>query len=176
MDAPGFDALTRALVTTGTRRRALRAGLVAALGLAGGPLGVQGAAACRARGETCRRGSQCCSGLCRGPRGRKTCRRAPLQGTCTIASSVCAGTLTPCGNDNGFDCLCRVTARGTAFCGSLETGACIACGSNADCEQARPGSGWVCTRCATCPDTGNRACIAPCPDPDRPARRTPDGR
>ncbi len=90
MDAYRFDALARTLAPGASRRRAL-AGLVSGL-LAAAGLGLGGARrpdatakkrrrkvrrnafGCVSAGEFCKHAGQCCSGVCRGKKGKKRCR------------------------------------------------------------------------------------------------------
>ena len=72
MDPSRFDHLAMAVGQRSTRRNAL--GLLAAFALSG-LLSEDAAAACQSSGERCGGGrGSCCSGLCKGPRGKKTCR------------------------------------------------------------------------------------------------------
>lgn len=86
VDGASFDRLTRRLATA-TSRRSLIKGVVAGAITAGlGSLGVPGAGAalCRAPGDVCRKGGDCCSQLC-GPKdqyGRQRCVCPPGQEAC----------------------------------------------------------------------------------------------
>lgn len=128
------------LALAGSRRAALRlaagSGLGALLARPGRP---EAAAACRRDGKECARGGQCCSGLCR----RGTCRAAPGQGTCTIASDRCAGVDRGC--KAGQPCSCYVTARGASFCGANFDQVCSSCDRDEDCEFVT-GPGSACIR------------------------------
>ena len=73
MDGDRFDALSRALVRVGHRRRLLRATGGLTLGALGAWLDPGEAMACRRPGRPCRRKRQCCGkGVCK--RGRCRCR------------------------------------------------------------------------------------------------------
>ena len=164
MDAHRFDTLTRTMAATGSRRWALRglAGTAAASALA--LVGVRGAGAqttctLKKNGERCASGDQCCSGLCKKNRrtGKKECRRAPGQGTCTVEQNVCAGTGGSC---NGADCQCFVTAAGRSLCGDPTAGidsvtACDECPNGKVCVR---GGGSDCAGVAF-------ACVKPCAPP-----------
>ena len=79
MTAHDFDHLVTALARRRPRRSAL--GFLSGLGLTG--LAVRDvAAACRATGRRCGGGREpCCSGVCKGPRDKKTCR-CPVRSCC----------------------------------------------------------------------------------------------
>ena len=159
MDANRFDALTRTMTATGSRRWALRALAATAASGALALLGVRGAgAACRANGTRCTSGAACCSGLCKKNRrtGKKECRRAPGQGTCTVEQNICTGA----SSCNGADCVCFVTAAGRSLCADVAAGLDIvtACG---ECT-----GGKVCVRGggSNCPGVAF-ACVTPCAPP-----------
>jgi hypothetical protein len=165
VDSRNFDSLTRAFVATpaGSRRAVVRGVIgsgVAALLIR---LGVEEAAALRDNGEACKRGRQCKSGLCKGAKDKKKCRKSPNQGICTIASNVCGGTDTDCGSN----CACFVTFKqGLAFCGDVTSIEC-GCGANNDCAHL-PGA--VCAKdeggAPCCGLAGNTTCVFPCVNPD----------
>ncbi len=83
MDDARFDALARA---PGTTRRHVLGGLLG-VGLGGGARSPDAATAerrrrrvrrnafgCVSAGEFCKHAGQCCSGVCRGKKGKKRCR------------------------------------------------------------------------------------------------------
>jgi hypothetical protein len=133
MDGRDFDALTRSLSGSGSRRR-----MVA--GLAAGVLGLVGlrsaeAASCRAAGNICRENANCCSGLC-GPKDRSGRRRCHCQSLadCPAPDQCRAATCDDgiCGEEIlvGQDCTadaCTCTAGGScggasfALCGNSGT-------------------------------------------------------
>jgi len=121
MDGRKFDSLTQWWVNS-SRRSTLRAALALALA---GPLasrGTEAAAVCRQPGKTCKRGTQCCSGICKkkGKRGEKKCRAAFSQFTCTTAVDTCLQGDSPihCGDPDRI-CSCFVTAPGASICGVI---------------------------------------------------------
>ena len=163
MDGQRMDELAKVLAN-GTDRRRLLKGLLGG-GAAGSLalLGARGAGAqttCKENGRRCTDGTACCSGRCAKNRrtGKKECRRAPNQGTCTIEQDVCAGTGGLC---NGrAECECFVTAAGRSLCGDSTAGIdfVTACG---ECP-----SGKVCVRgggsnCVGVP----LVCVTPCAPP-----------
>ena len=188
MDANRFDALTRRLSASGSRRTALRAvaaGVVAAaLGLRGPE--EAGAKACSRNRARCGRAGDapCCSGRCVRKRGKRLCRPAPGQGICTIEFDRCrAGSdpaqLKDCGAAGGGDCHCTVTIAGYSRCssGSLE---CVHCTSDATCVEwatnnGRPrASTYQCLSCADCSAAGvTTACAPSCENPCQPGGACP---
>ena len=145
MDTTRFDKITQTFVLKARSRRSLvklaaGAALAAALGRIGREESV--AAACRKVGDECRRAGQCCSGVCKGPDGKKTCR-AHNVGTCTPDQDTCKQFDATC---NGrTDCFCRITTGGASFCSGLgsKSGACE---RDADCEARGFPAGSACVR------------------------------
>ncbi len=171
MDQTRLDSLVRRLAETTTRRHALRTLAAGALGLLGGtPGGAWAAEGCLSEGKPCERGKQCCSGLCKGKKGKKACRRVPSQGICTNRMKICDGSSPhpDCGA-GPLDCRCNTTLTGRAFCGSsLDTNAGITpCASDLECAQ-QFGNGAVCVRGAGVGPCTIDFCQLPCPDPVRP--------
>jgi hypothetical protein len=177
MDALSFDGLTRSLTDPSSRRGLLR-GLAAALGLtavdrphlagarkkrqqkpvfnAFGCVNVDG----KCRGNS----SLCCSGICQGKKpkkGKKDRSRCVAHNTggCTFAEQSCGPAPDlPCGAQ-GF---CLATTGNAGFCGFIATAACSVCRRDADCQRGF-GPGAACVICAngSCPESGNRLCVAP---------------
>ena len=87
--------------------------------------------------ERCRRNSQCCSGLCQGRQGEKTCR-AHDRGGCALADNFCAG-----GQDNRchLGCICNITTGQAPHCGSTAFCPAIECQRDEDCGQ--PGAACI---------------------------------
>lgn len=166
MDEQRFDALARHLARGTSRRRALGALAVGALGLFGGMLGERaGAKACLREGKDCKRGSQCCSGRCQGKKGRKKCRRVPFQSICTRRTDSCTGAVKDCGVGAEF-CVCNVTTSGAALCSQGFRCPAQPCRNNPDCVAAF-GEGWFCVRSpdgCMCDDQ-ETSCVQRCPDP-----------
>jgi hypothetical protein len=163
MDPQRFDRLVLALTQTRTRRSLL--GLLGALGLTGLRAQEVAGQTCLPNGSRCdpkASSNDCCSGKC--SRRRKRCRPAPGQGICTVESEACGGFDTFC-DEEGINCLCRVTTGGYSFCG--EGGTCFACETDTDCEERFTGRrGDRCVVCPTiCSHTNNRACVPECSNP-----------
>jgi hypothetical protein len=149
------------------RRAAIGAGIATALRLAlGHDRRAAAGVGCRNIGKPCRRGGECCSGVCRGKSGQKSCR-AHHAGTCRPGEDHCREGFTAVCN-NGENCYCVVTTGGAPFCGQLDVGACTACRRDADCAAQGFPIGSACIRmtgefCPLCPALGfTSACIAPC--------------
>ena len=171
MDAQRFDALARAMASGSTRRQTLR---LAGGGLAGALLAAVGLAEaaaqdlCKPPGARCRRGGDCCSGLCRKRKGatRGRCRDCPsgtkpCAGSCIPAGDCC--TAADCTALSGQTCQGGVCAcpPGTAACAGT---CCAGC-----CDVERLG-GTMCvpgTAPAAC-GTGGQVCQA-CPRETRHA-------
>jgi hypothetical protein len=159
MNGEWFDALiqSHSVSRRGTLRTAVATVLAGPLLLLGAR---QVAATCRKNGRACRRGNQCCSGICKGKQGAATCRAAPAQGICTIEKNICLqgdGEITSCGT---FPCSCHVTAQGASLCGHLieNVNDCAECASCLNCE------GTVCVRGGPFCQNFPFACVKPCPD------------
>jgi hypothetical protein len=176
MDTAHFDRLARTLGASTSRRRALKL-------LAGGMLGTCSAAVglgeagafgqgCLNRGRRCVRHQQCCSGVCRGPRDRKTCR-AHDAGICRLGEDICTAPLTdqPFCEATGVttSCLCYRTTGNAPYCG-VTAHTCGSCLRDTDCEKLGNPAGTACVlitesvSCNSCAATGGTACVRPCPD------------
>jgi hypothetical protein len=167
MDAARFDRLTRSL-SAAAPRRSIVAGISAALGLAaiGIPASVQAKNKKRKKkvkknqfgcvdvGKFCKNSGQCCSGICKGKKGKKKCK-AHDTGDCAPGANSCESGGISCGT-NGF---CVQTTGKASFCGE-GLGACFACTKDVDCEASK-GPGAACVLCLTaCEETGFRSCNA----------------
>ena len=173
MDIVRFDALTRSLGATGSRRAILRA---VAAGIVAGSLGWRGEPAAAAT-CTLKASGECCSGRCKRKRGtsKRFCRQAPGQGICTVADNVCDSQSNGCGRPATPQCECYLTESGFSFCGAFPEQTpdrCFICNSNSDCEKRAGGkAGDRCVYCiGTCTNnpsgnTNGTACISRCPNP-----------
>ena len=168
MDPERLDELTRTLGGTTSRRGGLRLLAGGALGAALGLLGRGEAGAfhfgCRHVGKPCTRSGQCCSGRCRGPKGKKTCRAHDV-GACTAEKDICLTGGPRCGG--AAECECYVTTGGANFCSS-GVGSCMACTTDTQCVRALaiPGSACVTVNhgpvCGTNCNGFQTACYGPC--------------
>jgi hypothetical protein len=115
---------------------------------------------CVDTGKHCKSASQCCSGICHGKKGKKTCR-AHDASTCA-GQEGCAGEEAFCTTTSGDDGLCFVTTGKAPFC--AYTGTCFACTKDADCEPVC-GAGAACTVCPGCEAGIETACSRASPGP-----------
>jgi hypothetical protein len=175
-----IDEIARALGRPELNRRAaIAAGIAGALGAVLGLREVTAGVGCRNAGKTCRRGDECCSGICKGKRGKRTCR-AHGAGTCRAGANYCREGLTAVCNGSA-ECLCFVTTGAARFCGAKNGTVCAACRKDTDCD-AVTGPGSACIEATERPFCGcdnlgfGTACIAPCevgPQPILSPRENP---
>ena len=173
MDGERFDTWTRAMATSRPRRRLLAGLAGGAVAVLLGTVGLETAGAtdlgCVHVGRRCQRASQCCSGVCRGPRGKKTCR-ARGKGTCAAGQDVCTqGAFSTTCNGTAYGgspaCNCYQTSGGASFCGDIWI-VCAVCARDAECDARTGVAGSACVRnCLTCEVTGGVGCVPPCPVP-----------
>lgn len=173
MDDARFDAWTR-------RRFGLATGgaLAALLGLVGGPAPDAVSAGKRRRrrvkrnafgcvnvGKFCKRDDQCCSGVCRGKKGKETCRAHHTGSGCRAGDQTdsCGGPAairctTASGEANG---LCNTTTGHAPYCSSEAFGSfqCTECSKDEEC-QALCGPAAACILCPEC-SLVDTACVAP---------------
>ena len=166
-----FDALSRELAGSPTRRDALRlllggtfAAALARLGLGEVAVAVE---TCRAVGKRCERDKECCSKRCR----RRTCRCRREGTPCTSGETCCSGscdflvgggTCAPC---RGRPCSADRPCCGGQTCTNGYCGGCrdrgVSCTSSSQCCFSDCGSSGACLsdaggRCAR--DVDCRAC------------------
>ncbi len=154
-----------------SRRSALKATVGVGLAAVLARLGLQQAAAvCLKLDRPCRHARECCSGICTGKHGKKTCHGHGI-GTCRPGQGFCqAGADVACNGDES--CVCFQTTAGTTFCsgGGAAGNACADCERDADCvaQAFPPGSACVSVdvgfseELGLCPNTGGRVCAVPC--------------
>jgi hypothetical protein len=167
MDANRFDRLTRRFVI---------GGFAATLGVAAARFPDAAIARKRRRikrnafgcvnvGDFCRKSGQCCSGLCRGKRGKQTCRAHDTGDGCRAGDQTdsCGGAgvvrcTTATGEANG---LCNTTTGNAPYCSSEAFGSfrCTACTKDAECRE-HCGPAAACIRCPEC-SVVDTACVAP---------------
>lgn len=106
-------------------------------------------------GLRCENPEQCCSGICTGKKGKKTCQPHG-QSTCQAGQHICqSGSQNPCTTIAGDDGVCSTTTGNAPFCGVR--GDCFTCRRDTDCELFF-GKGAACAICAMCGVTGGTAC------------------
>jgi hypothetical protein len=163
MDLDRFDAFTRSLTPTRSRRAALGlaagAVAVAALGF-GGSLAVDAKKKkkCKSDGD-CKSGQICAKGKC-----------VTGQGTCATGADTCAGVGDPfCFDASGkHECICQTRLQGGTVCGVFgNASACDQCQTDADCLALGFPAGSSCTQdfgpeCAVCGNNNKGICTLPC--------------
>ena len=150
MDGHRFDALTKTLVGTRSRRQFAKAQVAGALGVTAGVLGRRGAsAACGLVGQTCAANADCCAGGRCNAQSQCACRAGftacPVAGGercfdlqtnrnhCGDCATACAAGQTCCGgecvntqNDRANCGACGRTCEGsTTCCGGRCIGVCL---------------------------------------------------
>jgi hypothetical protein len=153
--------MTRSLAAPSSRRKALAG--VALLGHVAGMV-PDGATAKKRRkrkkvkrnefgcvnvGRFCRKASQCCSGICQGKKGKKTCK-AHDTGDCQPGPTFeeCgAEENVPCINSNGNEGRCATTTGNAGYCSNAATISVPPCTRDADCEDFDPRAA-----CVLCPE------------------------
>ena len=73
-------------------------------------------------GDPCKRASQCCSSICKGKPGKKTCR-AHDESICTPRRNICTTGVAALCNGSNVSAACVLTTGKTAFCGDFTSGA-----------------------------------------------------
>ena len=122
-----FDAWTVSVIRPHSRRSLVHA--LAAVATGSGVLwfGAEDAVACKNAGAKCKKKHHCCSGVCKGTKGKKTCRCHVLGAACPPAKSVsCCGAA---------DCGYNACVDGMTCC--LSAGA-VGCTADCDCCQGVP--------------------------------------
>ena len=176
MDSDTFDGIVRSL--TRSRRFILSGPLALAFAVTGlippdvaargksksKPKPKPNKYGCLDVGDPCGRSTQCCSSVCKGKPGKKTCR-AHDESICTPRKNYCtSGVVAQCSTD-GLSA-CYLTTGKAAFCGYHQLGSweCRRCSRDTQCqEEFGPGAACIVLAgiCAeTCPDTGGTACMA----------------
>lgn len=178
MDQNHFERLTRALTAIPSRRDVLRGltGLGLGLGVPRlpeiaeakkkrrrkkkGEKAKPNSFGCLNVGDPCKNEGQCCSGICTGKNGNKTCR-AHDTGRCSagVRSEGCGGTRVACRTNAGALGHCATTTGNAGYCQLYSF--CIACQTDADCQAADGGvlgPTAACIPCAGCPETGGTVC------------------
>jgi hypothetical protein len=111
-------------------------------------------------GALCQTAEQCCSGICAGPKGTKTCR-AHDTGDCAVGDHPegCGGIETACTTSSGLPGACGTTTGNAGYC--LIAGDCYPCRTDADCQAAAGGQlgpTAACIQCADCENDGGTMC------------------
>jgi hypothetical protein len=107
-------------------------------------------------GGFCKNDEQCCSGICRGKKDKRTCK-AHDSGSCQAGQDSCmtGGSGVPCTTNTGSPGFCVSTTGAAEYC--AQDGNCFACAKDADCVPIC-GPQAACIVCAACTETGGTAC------------------
>jgi hypothetical protein len=123
---------------------------------------------CIGVGDLCQNADQCCSGICDGSKGKKTCRAHHTGGCPQGGAGQCTDPERSQGSCNG-DCFCARTTAGSDVCAADATRGinyCSDCATDADCQDIGFPAGSVCLPLheGTCAGVcgSNRACFPPC--------------
>jgi hypothetical protein len=157
MDATRFDLLARTLAMASSRRQALSALLLGGVALTHGAGESEAGPGCKNVGKKCKKKKDCCSGICKGKKGKKKCK-AHDTGGCLAGQQQeeCGGDATiACTTSAGETGFCETTTGNAAYCAADID--CFACTKDADC---RPfcGPQAACVACTDCP--GGVGCAA----------------
>ena len=74
MDPTRFDSLVRTLAEPVSRRRTITAAALAALGIARRGDETAAGPGCKNVGKKCDKDKDCCSGICKGKKGKEKCK------------------------------------------------------------------------------------------------------
>lgn len=160
MDASRFDRWTRALGLAVSRRQTTLGLLLGAIVAARGEEAVAGPG-CKNAGKKCKRAKDCCSGVCKGKKGKKKCRSHDAGGCKAGAvEAFCGGADVDCTTSSGASGNCNTTTGQAGYCSA--SGVCVDCKKDADCRDIC-GAKAACVTCAACTTTGNRGCAGVSP-------------
>jgi hypothetical protein len=158
MDGFRFDALTRRWLAFLTARQFLFTVPLGTLALGLGTGTGRAGPGCKNVGKKCRKQKDCCSGVCKGKKGKKKCKAHDSSG-CVAGQGLinCPGNPTDdCVSSKGFNGNCWTTTGNSGYCGSV--GACVACTRDADC-RVFCGPDAACVHCAQCSNPERTACM-----------------
>jgi len=177
MNQNRFAAVTRLVSGVPSRRDLLRglAGVGLGLGAARLPDRVEArkkgkpripkpnAFGCLNVGDACKRAGQCCSGICEGKKGKRSCK-AHDTGTCSTGGQpgTCGGTDVACTSSLDEEGYCATTTGNAGYC--MLYPFCYACETDGDCRAAEGGvlgPRAACIRCANCASFAGTACAIP---------------
>jgi hypothetical protein len=105
-------------------------------------------------GGICKHDRQCCAGICKGNKGKRTCKAHDPWG-CAAGLDACLGPDQECLIAGREDGICATTTGNAGYCANWAQ--CVACPQDAD---GRPfcGPSAACVHCAGCPASGGMAC------------------
>lgn len=178
MDGSRFDDLLRSLVNS---RRSILTGVLATVsGLLVAPrvdarkkrkrtkrrikqrAAKPNAYGCIDVGALCQNSAQCCSSICGGKKGKKTCRAHDV-GDCQAGAEpdFCGVTDIACTTNGGRAGACGTTTGHAGYC--LVSGACHACRTDLDCQRkvgGNLGPTAASIQCFGCTEHGGTACVS----------------
>ncbi len=113
-------------------------------------------------GQYCKTADQCCSGICAGKKGKRTCQ-AHDASTCEAGQTdgFCSGVVgeVGCVTSTDGNGVCLTTTGNGPYCAI--SGGCFPCKTDADCVQSC-GPAAACIACpANCADSGGTMCAGP---------------
>jgi hypothetical protein len=114
---------------------------------------------CVSVGGFCQNGGQCCSGICQGQKGKRTCREHDA-GNCQSDQDSCLDTLIYCTTTTDATGHCTITTGGASYCAGATR--CFDCARDADCVPYC-GPQAACIACADCVAINGEetACVGP---------------
>lgn len=140
----GGWAATRSLHTAAKRRRKKRKKKKVSFNAFG----------CVDVSKFCKHGGQCCSGVCEGRKGKKTCQ-AHDQSTCLPGQDICLDDEVDCTTTADTPGHCATTTGKASYCSGVVT--CLPCTKDADCVPFC-GAGAACIDYIDCDESGGAAC------------------
>jgi hypothetical protein len=160
MDATRFDRWTRALSAMPSRRQTF-AVLLGGVALLRETDDSSAGSGCKNVGAKCKKKKDCCSGVCKGKKGKKKCK-AHDTGGCQAGqrSMGCGGgENVPCTTSAGEDGLCQATTGNGGYCSGSGL-ICTPCSKDAECRSFC-GPDAACIQCAESCVTSGTACVGP---------------
>jgi hypothetical protein len=162
-----FDSLTRLLNGALLRRHLLRGLAGLGLGLAAmHRVGIAEARQKRTRkvkpnafgclnvGDPCKRDTQCCSGICKGKKGKRRCKAHDTGGCAAGAQTVGCGTDVACTASSGKPGQCVTTTGNAGYCaaniGGGGSGYGQGCKTDFDCQVVAGGLFGPTAACVRC--------------------------
>jgi hypothetical protein len=146
MDGFQFDAWTRrCLDVAASRRQTLIGVLLGACFLRQGTEVGSAGPGCKNVGKPCQKKKDCCSGICKGKKGKKKCK-AHDSGGCQPTADTCGQDI-DCTTSTGEMGTCFTTTGNAGYCAN--DGGCSPCTRDADCKPLC-GPQAACVRCTYC--------------------------
>jgi hypothetical protein len=124
------------------------------------PQATPNAFGCLNVGDPCTGPGECCSGICEGTQGGRTCR-AHHTGDCPAGIEIegCGGTEISCSHGDDNNGVCSTTTGNAGYC--LLTADCYPCKTDFECQRAKGGffgPTAACITCTACDQTSGTAC------------------